>query len=106
MKHAPRQQGPVCMGMMLSTSTPSIVFFNWVNQSQNALVNYFNRNASSPTTNEVLAQSYTTAVTCALFVALGVSTGIKRGFKPDVANKLLRFVALPSSIVRSRAVHG
>ena len=103
MKHAPRQQGPVCMGMMLSTSTPPIVFFNWVNQSQNALVNYFNRNASSPTTNEILAKSYATAVTAALFVAMGVSTVIKRSFSVATANQLLKFVALPSSMVASSA---
>ena len=64
--------GPVCVAMMVNTTTPTLLFWNWVNQSQNALVNYFNRNASSPTSNEVLAMSYAGAVGAALTVAFGV----------------------------------
>ena len=39
--------GPVCVGMMVAKSTTGLLFWSFVNQSQNALVNYFNRNASS-----------------------------------------------------------
>lgn len=74
-----------------------------MNQSQNALVNYYNRNASSPSTNETLAKSYATAVSCALMVAFGVSQVINRRFDPTTAKKLLKFVALPSSMVASSA---
>ncbi|KAI9029426.1 iron carrier [Hyaloraphidium curvatum] len=95
--------GPVCVAMMISSSTPALLFWNWVNQSQNALVNYFNRNASSPTSNGVLAQSYATAVSCALLVAFSVSTAIKRSFDPATAKRMLTFVALPSSMVASSA---
>ena len=35
------------MAMVASGSTPALLFWNWVNQSQNALVNYYNRNAAS-----------------------------------------------------------
>ena len=45
--------GPICVAMVASKTTPAILFWSWVNQSQNALVNYFNRNASSPMDNEV-----------------------------------------------------
>jgi tricarboxylate carrier len=95
--------GPVCVAMMVSSTTPTLLFWNWVNQSQNALVNYFNRNASSPTSNEILAKSYATAVGCALFVAFGVSQFIQRRYNPAQAQKLLKFVALPSSMVASSA---
>ena len=54
--------GPVAVAMVASTSTVPLLFWSWVNQSQNALVNYFNRNASSPMTNETLAISYGTAL--------------------------------------------
>ena len=36
--------GPICVAMVASTSTPSLLFWSWVNQSQNALVNYYVRN--------------------------------------------------------------
>ena len=70
--------GPVCVAMVASTSTPALLFWSWVNQSQNALVNYFNRNASSEMDNATLLKSYTAAVTSALTVAFGLATFIKR----------------------------
>jgi hypothetical protein len=39
--------GPICVAMVASTTTPSLLFWSWVNQSQNALVNYFVRKSSS-----------------------------------------------------------
>lgn len=33
--------GPICVSMVASTSTGSLLFWSWVNQSQNALVNYY-----------------------------------------------------------------
>jgi hypothetical protein len=35
--------GPMCVAMVVSTSTPTLLFWSWVNQSQNALVNYYVR---------------------------------------------------------------
>lgn len=35
--------GPICVAMVASTSTMQLLFWSWVNQSQNALVNYFVR---------------------------------------------------------------
>jgi len=43
--------GPICVAMVASSSTPAILFWSWVNQSQNALVNYFNRNMSEDMDN-------------------------------------------------------
>lgn len=93
--------GPICVAVMMSTSIPTLLFWNWVNQSQNALVNYFNRNASSPTSNETLAISYSAAVGAALTMAFGLSQIIQRRFSPDRARQLLKFVAFPSSVVAS-----
>ena len=93
--------GPICVAMVSSTSTAGLLFWNWVNQSQNALVNYFNRNASSPMSNETLAVSYGGAVAGALTVAFGLSTVIKKKYSPARAEQLLKFVAFPSSIIAS-----
>jgi len=93
--------GPVCVSMMAVQSTPGLIIFNWVNQSQNALVNYFNRNASSPSSNETLFKSYCAAVGAAVLVAFGLSQFIKRRYSPEQASKMMKFVAFPSSIVAS-----
>jgi hypothetical protein len=93
--------GPICVGQIASASTGSLLFWNWANQSQNALVNYFNRNASSPMANETLAKSYAGAVCAALSVAYGLSTVIKRRYDAATAARFLKFVAFPSSVLAS-----
>lgn len=93
--------GPICAAMMSTTSTFGLLFWNWVNQSQNALVNYFNRNASSEMSNETLMKSYLGAVTAALSVALGLSFAIRKSCQPETAAKLMKFIAFPSSMVAS-----
>jgi len=70
--------GPICVAMVASTSTPALLFWSWVNQSQNALVNYYNRNASAEMSNATLVKSYTIAVASALTVAFGLATYIQR----------------------------
>jgi len=93
--------GPICVAMVVSSSTPALLFWNWVNQSQNALVNYFNRNASSTLSNETLAKSYAAAVGSSLAVAFGLATLIQKRYDPATASRLLRFVAFPSSVMAS-----
>lgn len=46
-----------------------IVLGQWLNQSFNALVNYTNRNAKSPITNNQIAFAYVGATTGAVAVA-------------------------------------
>ena len=70
--------GPICVAMVASTSTPTLLFWSFVNQSQNALVNYFNRNASSEMDNSTLLKSYSAAVASALTVAFGLATLIQK----------------------------
>jgi hypothetical protein len=93
--------GPICVAMVASQSTPALLFWAWVNQSQNALVNYFNRNASSPMSNETLATSYAVAVGSALLVAFGLATAIQRRYDAARAKAMLRWVAFPSAVVAS-----
>ncbi|VEU41127.1 unnamed protein product [Pseudo-nitzschia multistriata] len=93
--------GPICVSMVASTSTIPLLFWSWVNQSQNALVNYYNRNASSPMTNETLMKSYTAAVGSALVVAFGLSTFVQKRYPPAKAKELMKYVAFPSAVVAS-----
>jgi len=93
--------GPVCVAMVASTSTPALLFWSWANQSQNALVNYFNRNASSEMTNETLIKSYAAAVGSALTVAFGLATLIQKKYSPSQAKAMMRWVAFPSAVVAS-----
>ena len=93
--------GPVAVAMVASQSTIPLLFWSWVNQSQNALVNYFNRNAASPMSNQTLATSYAAAVGSALTVAFGLSTLIQRRFPAEKARRLMRYIAFPSSVVAS-----
>lgn len=93
--------GPICVSMVASTSTIPLLFWSWVNQSQNALVNYYNRNASSPMTNETLLKSYSAAVGSALLVAFGLSSFVQRRYSPSQAKQLMKYVAFPSAVVAS-----
>jgi len=93
--------GPVCVAMVASQSTMPLLFWAWVNQSQNALVNYYNRNACAPMSNETLAKSYAAAVGSALVVAFGLATAIQKRFDAQKAKSLLRWVAFPSAVVAS-----
>jgi len=93
--------GPICVSMVASTSTIPLLFWSWVNQSQNALVNYYNRNASSPMTNETLLKSYSAAVGSALLVAFGLSSFVQKKYSPSQAKQLMKYVAFPSAVVAS-----
>lgn len=92
---------PICVAMIVSQSTMPLLFWSWMNQSQNALVNYFNRNASSKLSDKTLLTSYGAAVGSALLVAFGLATFIQKRCEPTKAKMLLRWVAFPSSVVAS-----
>ncbi|VTJ76973.1 Hypothetical predicted protein [Marmota monax] len=72
--------GMIITGFMLQfyRTVPAVIFWQWVNQSFNALVNYTNRNAASPTSVRQMALSYFTATTTALATAVGMNMWTKR----------------------------
>ena len=64
---------PISFGFIFAAPTPfNTIFWQWLNQTYNAALNYENRNASSVYTTQDIAMSYTIATTTAIGVALGI----------------------------------
>lgn len=85
----------LCGAMMIwYKSTPAVFFWQWVNQSFNALVNYTNRNAKSPLTAKDLLVAYSSAVTGALSVALGLKYYFAKKAAPVLVQRLVPFAAV------------
>eukprot|EP01033_Poteriospumella_lacustris_P005754 gene5754-4120_t len=62
-------------GCMLTfyKSTPAVIFWQTVNQTFNAVVNYTNRNASAGVTNEQLGTAYVAATSASVATALALN---------------------------------
>ncbi|RMX47467.1 hypothetical protein pdam_00002114 [Pocillopora damicornis] len=88
------------VGMLLpAPSLRTVIFWQWMNQSHNAAVNYSNRNASKPTPTSRFLLSYFGAVTSAVTIALGLTTLVKRAKISNLSMKALlqRLVAYPAT---------
>jgi len=89
--------GMFITGAMLQfyKSVPQVVFWQWFNQSFNALVNYTNRNANSPTSTKQLGVAYFSAT----FSALGTAIGLKKVLEksPPTFQRLVPMVAVAAA---------
>ena len=100
--------GPICVAMIASTATLPLLFWSWMNQSQNAMINYFNgprseqdENANSDAFSLPLIKSYGIAVASALTVAFGLATYVEGHYAGEEAAELLRFISFPSAVIAS-----
>uniref|UniRef100_A0A1I7ZLA6 Sidoreflexin n=1 Tax=Steinernema glaseri TaxID=37863 RepID=A0A1I7ZLA6_9BILA len=85
----------LCGGMMIFyRSVPGVLFWQWSNQSFNALVNYTNRNAKSDLTTKDLLVAYSSAVTGALTVALGLKNYLAKKAASVTIQRLVPLAAV------------
>jgi len=88
---------PICVGALSATSPYSILFWQWLNQTHNAFVNYHNGNKTQPIDFNTTVQGYIGAVTGACGISLGLKTLIdKSAYDATRKLKLQRFIALPA----------
>uniref|UniRef100_A0A3B3BMC5 Sidoreflexin n=1 Tax=Oryzias melastigma TaxID=30732 RepID=A0A3B3BMC5_ORYME len=89
--------GMAITGFMLQfyRTVPAVVFWQWVNQSFNALVNYTNRNAASPITSKQIGVAYITATSTALATAVGLNLYTKKA--PPLVARWVPFAAVAAA---------
>lgn len=91
---------PISMGFLLTAPTIfNTVFWQVVNQTYNALLNYGNANKSSPATTEDIFKSYCMAVAASVSTSIGVRLATKRqterakGARLVVLNAIVTMIA-------------
>ncbi|XP_065883360.1 sideroflexin-5-like [Dysidea avara] len=87
------------IGLLLPNQTlAQMVFWQWINQSHNACVNYSNRNAGKNTDYKKFVAGYIGAITSACSIAVGLSILLKRSnaFRPATKMMIQRFVPYPA----------
>lgn len=90
---------PIVVGLLLPNQTlKQMIFWQWLNQSHNACVNYSNRNATKETPTSRFLLGYFGAVTSAVGIAIGLSLLIRRANNLSPAMKLIvqKFVPFPA----------
>nr|XP_021151579.1 sideroflexin-2 isoform X3 [Columba livia] len=89
--------GMALTGCMLQfyRTVPAVVFWQWVNQSFNAVVNYTNRNAASPISLRQIGVAYVMATSTALATAVGLNLYTKRA--PPLLARWVPFAAVAAA---------
>lgn len=90
--------GMVLIGAMTTfyRSNIAVIFWQWANQSFNALVNYTNRNAAADISKKQLGFAYISATSCALVTALGLKAVLSQRASP-ILQRFVPFAAVCAS---------
>lgn len=95
---------PIIFGMLISPPTPvNTMFWQWLNQTYNAGMNYGNRNASSPQTTGDILFGYSMAVASSITISLSLRklcAGITKNMKGGtmvLANSIINYIAVASA---------
>ncbi|KAI0221184.1 Sideroflexin-2 [Lamellibrachia satsuma] len=77
-------------------STAAVIFWQWVNQTFNALVNYTNRNAASDITPMQITTAYVSATSCAVVTAVGFKRFLGKRASP-LLQRFVPFIAVSAA---------
>ncbi len=88
---------PIAFGFLFTAPTPvNTIFFQWLNQTYNASLNYANRNASSKYETNDIVISYSIATSSAVLVGLGIRKALQKQLATAKGSKLVCLNALSS----------
>lgn len=87
---------PLCAFMLMASTTPQVVFTQWLNQTYNVVNNYVNRSGATVDWSALL-QSYGLAVTASCGIALGARTLIGAVPALSVAGPFVPYLAVISA---------
>jgi tricarboxylate carrier len=95
---------PIIVGLLLpNQSLLAIAFWQWINQSHNAGVNYTNRNASKPTPTSKILLGYAGATTASVGIAVSLTALVKKSqhLPPSTQILVQRFIPFPAVALAS-----